>query len=122
MHWRSDRFGVSLDTGRGEGYPFGVVNYTTHPHSAPYERLCQLVAQEAGTVKLSRQPDTWAIQATLPPTATDLGWRGAALLFADIAELDAQARHLLRWLESTRPNVRGQGEDPIKTNKERRTV
>lgn len=86
-----------------------------------YGELCAAAARREAKVKLSRTGGAWTLELVASPTEGDPSWRAAAVLFAEISELDAQAGHLLRWLESTRPHALGQGDEPIRTNEERST-
>jgi hypothetical protein len=85
-----------------------------------YGELCAASLHREAKVKLGRRDGAWALEVVASPTEEDLSWRAAAVLFADIAELDAQSWHLLHWLECARPDPEGQDERPIRTNEERR--
>jgi hypothetical protein len=70
-----------------------------------YRSLCRAADRAAGIVKLGREADGWGLQVILRPTLDDLSYRAAGALFPDIEELDVQAIHLLRWLESHRQTL-----------------
>jgi hypothetical protein len=86
-----------------------------------YGELCAAAARRKAKVKLSRTVSAWTLEVVASPTEGDPSWRAAAVLFAAVTELDAQARHLLLWLESTRPMCEVRESDRSENNKERRT-
>lgn len=85
-----------------------------------YSELCATAARREARVRLSRADSAWTLEVVAGPAEGDSSWRAAAVLFGDIAELDAQAWHLLRWLESARPANGGHDESPIESRGERR--
>ena len=88
------------------------MSYTISTRSTSYERLCEAATREAGTVKLGRRHGAWVMQVVLAPAADDAVWRAVGVLFPNIAELEAQARHLLQWVESVRPDGSGPSVHP----------
>src|SRR5437868_15100478 len=78
--------------------PMGRIFDRAGPHA--YGELCAAAARRETKVKLSRAGSAWTLELVASPWKGDSSWRAAAVLFAEISELDAQAGHLLRWLES----------------------
>jgi len=73
-----------------------TTNYTTRES---YSRLCGVMDDTGGTVRLSRNGTGWGLIATLPPKQDECQQRAAGFFFNEIDELDGHAEHILLWLD-----------------------
>jgi len=65
-----------------------------------YSRLCVAARDGGHVLKLSRmEGEQWGLQLLIRPGDGCAGWRGAAVLFPDLGELDQHAVYLLRWMQ-----------------------
>lgn len=61
-----------------------------------YQRLCRIVADAKGMIKLFREPTGWGLHVVVP-AETHARPSGMACVFGDLEDLDTHASWLLPW-------------------------
>ena len=64
---------------------------------SPYVALCDLASDRHCVLKLVRHGSMWGIHI-VEPAEENGEYRAAAVLFPRLEMLEAEARHLVRWL------------------------